>query len=38
MRAGRSAISICVIRSFERNPNQVIFGSKPALPEYHGGQ
>jgi phospholipid/cholesterol/gamma-HCH transport system substrate-binding protein len=27
-----------VIRSFERNPSQVIFGSKPALPEYHGGQ
>ncbi|WP_158813398.1 MCE family protein [Methylocapsa sp. S129] len=27
-----------VIRSFERNPNQLIFGSKPALPEYHGGQ
>jgi phospholipid/cholesterol/gamma-HCH transport system substrate-binding protein len=26
------------IRSFERNPNQLIFGSKPALPEYHGGQ
>ncbi len=26
------------IRSFERSPNQVIFGSKPALPEYHGGQ
>ena len=27
-----------VIRSFERSPNQLIFGSKPALPEYHGGQ
>jgi phospholipid/cholesterol/gamma-HCH transport system substrate-binding protein len=26
------------IRSFERNPNQLIFGSKPALPEFHGGQ
>jgi phospholipid/cholesterol/gamma-HCH transport system substrate-binding protein len=26
------------IRSFERAPNQVIFGAKPALPEYHGGQ
>ena len=26
-----------VLRSFERNPNQVIFGAKPALPEYHGG-
>jgi len=26
------------VRSFERNPSQVIFGSKPSLPEYHGGQ
>jgi phospholipid/cholesterol/gamma-HCH transport system substrate-binding protein len=26
------------IRSFERSPNQLIFGAKPALPEYHGGQ
>jgi phospholipid/cholesterol/gamma-HCH transport system substrate-binding protein len=26
------------IRSFSSNPNQLIFGSKPALPEYHGGQ
>jgi phospholipid/cholesterol/gamma-HCH transport system substrate-binding protein len=26
------------IRSFERSPNQLIFGSKPALPEFHGGQ
>ena len=26
------------IRSFERTPNQLIFGAKPALPEYHGGQ
>ena len=26
------------IRSFERSPNELIFGSKPALPEYHGGQ
>jgi phospholipid/cholesterol/gamma-HCH transport system substrate-binding protein len=26
------------VRSFERNPNQLIFGSKPSLPEYHGGQ
>jgi phospholipid/cholesterol/gamma-HCH transport system substrate-binding protein len=26
------------IRSFERNPNQLILGSKPALPEYRGGQ
>jgi phospholipid/cholesterol/gamma-HCH transport system substrate-binding protein len=27
-----------VVRSFERNPSQIIFGSRPALPEYHGGQ
>jgi phospholipid/cholesterol/gamma-HCH transport system substrate-binding protein len=26
------------IRSFERTPNQLIFGAKPALPEFHGGQ
>ncbi|MGA2043174.1 MAG: MlaD family protein [Roseiarcus sp.] len=26
------------IRAFERNPNQLIFGAKPALPEFHGGQ
>ncbi|MGD0721827.1 MAG: MlaD family protein [Roseiarcus sp.] len=26
------------IRAFERNPNQLIFGAKPALPEYHGQQ
>jgi phospholipid/cholesterol/gamma-HCH transport system substrate-binding protein len=26
------------IRAFESNPNQLIFGSKPALPEFHGGQ
>ena len=26
------------VRSLERNPGQVIFGSKPSLPEYHGGQ
>jgi phospholipid/cholesterol/gamma-HCH transport system substrate-binding protein len=25
------------VRAFERNPNQLIFGAKPALPEYHGG-
>ena len=24
-------------RSFERNPSQLIFGAKPSLPEYHGG-
>ena len=27
-----------VVRSFERNPSQVLFGSRAALPEYHGGQ
>ena len=27
-----------LVRSFERNPNQLIFGSKPSLPEYRGGQ
>ena len=27
-----------VVRSFGQNPNQLIFGSKPSLPEYHGGQ
>jgi phospholipid/cholesterol/gamma-HCH transport system substrate-binding protein len=26
-----------VLRSFERNPSEVIFGAKPALPEFHGG-
>lgn len=26
-----------VLRSFERNPNELIFGAKPALPEFHGG-
>jgi phospholipid/cholesterol/gamma-HCH transport system substrate-binding protein len=27
-----------VVRSLGRNPSQVIFGSRPSLPEYHGGQ
>ena len=26
-----------VLRGFERNPNELIFGAKPALPEFHGG-
>jgi phospholipid/cholesterol/gamma-HCH transport system substrate-binding protein len=26
------------VRSLERNPSQIIFGSKTSLPEYHGGQ
>ncbi len=37
---GRRAIDDIdrAVRSLERNPNQLIFGGKPALPEYHGGQ
>jgi phospholipid/cholesterol/gamma-HCH transport system substrate-binding protein len=27
-----------VVRSFERNPSQLIFGAKPSLPEYHGAE
>ena len=27
-----------VVRSIGQNPSQVIFGSKPSLPEYRGGQ
>ena len=27
-----------VVRSLGRNPSQVIFGSRPSLPEYRGGQ
>ncbi len=27
-----------VVRSLGQNPSQVIFGSRPALPEYRGGQ
>ena len=27
-----------VVRSLGQNPSQVIFGSRPPLPEYHGGQ
>jgi phospholipid/cholesterol/gamma-HCH transport system substrate-binding protein len=26
-----------VLRGFERNPSELIFGAKPTLPEYHGG-
>jgi phospholipid/cholesterol/gamma-HCH transport system substrate-binding protein len=26
-----------VLRGFERNPSEIIFGAKPNLPEYHGG-
>ncbi|HEY1940788.1 MAG TPA: MlaD family protein [Roseiarcus sp.] len=26
-----------VLRNFERNPNELIFGAKPSLPEYRGG-
>jgi len=37
---GRRAIQDVdtLVRSLGRNPSQVIFGSRPALPEYHGGQ
>jgi phospholipid/cholesterol/gamma-HCH transport system substrate-binding protein len=37
---GRRAIQDvdALVRSLGRNPSQVIFGSRPALPEYHGGQ
>ena len=36
---GRRAINDLdrAVRAFERNPNSLIFGAKPALPEYHGG-
>jgi len=36
---GRRAIGDVdrVVRSFEKNPSQLIFGAKPGLPEYHGG-
>ncbi len=27
-----------VVRSFERDPSQVIWGAKRSLPDYHGGQ
>jgi phospholipid/cholesterol/gamma-HCH transport system substrate-binding protein len=27
-----------VVRSLGQNPSQVLFGARPALPEYHGGQ
>jgi phospholipid/cholesterol/gamma-HCH transport system substrate-binding protein len=27
-----------VVRSIGQNPSQVLFGSRPSLPEYHGGQ
>ena len=37
---GRRAIDDIdrVVRSIGSNPSQVIFGSRPSLPEYHGGQ
>jgi len=36
---GRKAIADVdrVVKSLERNPNQLIFGAKSPLPEYHGG-
>ena len=27
-----------LVRSFERNPSQIIWGAKPSLPDYRGGQ
>ena len=27
-----------VVRSLGQNPSQVLFGARPSLPEYHGGQ
>ncbi len=37
---GRRAVADIdrVVRSLGNNPSQVLFGSKPALPEYRGGQ
>ena len=37
---GRRAINDLdrAVRDFARNPNQLIFGAKPAMPEYRGGQ
>ena len=26
------------VRSFKQNPSQIIWGARPSLPEYHGGQ
>ena len=37
MDGARSTTSIASIRNFDRNPNELMFGGKPALPEYHGG-
>jgi phospholipid/cholesterol/gamma-HCH transport system substrate-binding protein len=36
---GRRAIGDVdrVVKGFEKNPSQLIFGAKPGLPEYHGG-
>jgi phospholipid/cholesterol/gamma-HCH transport system substrate-binding protein len=37
---GRRAINDLdrAVRNFDRNPNELLFGSKSNLPEYHGGQ
>ena len=36
---GRRAVNDLdrAVRAFAANPNQLIFGAKPALPEFHGG-
>ena len=26
------------VRSFKQNPSQIIWGARPSLPDYHGGQ
>jgi phospholipid/cholesterol/gamma-HCH transport system substrate-binding protein len=37
---GRRAVTDLdhLVRSLDRNPSQIIWGAKPGLPEYHGGQ
>src|SRR5271170_1844320 len=37
---GRRAVTDLdhLVRSLDRNPSQIIWGAKPSLPEYHGGQ
>jgi len=37
---GRRAVTDIdhLVRSLDRNPSQIIWGAKPSVPEYHGGQ
>jgi len=37
---GRRAVTDLdhLVRSLDRNPSQIIWGAKPNIPEYHGGQ